>query len=706
MTTNWIDPPLPAQECPDEIAPLRGIFAPKPVTERTWESVEAEAESQSLSDRIDDISWDAWGVSTDPRLTEDGVDACGCRVFKWHRADNSKSVTLHSDCTVGNGAHVWSGTMRTDLQIDEHLSRLDLSAAMREVTRAEAAAAVGLLLGPQREHRTFTPADLERDADRLQQQADAAGAAGGDPEELLVRAAVTRAAAAGMRQALAASGFVAQVPPEYRVDGAVSFAPPIGTPLTVVDAGGRPEDAAAAAAEAEAERINDIRDPYRHLPDPCAEELEDAVFSFPEAAAIRDAARAGAMSPWSVLGLSIGRGLLRVHPSVSLPALVGGQRAPLNVQLGLVGASGRGKGGANGIVDYGVTERLLGLEFDKMFQPPSGAALANLYVQQHKVDGEVVVDQIRDAAWCDWSEVDTLTAQSGRGGNDLASELRAAITGATLGTDTKGDGQAPLKVPALAYRILVSFSTQYGKPAAGLLGEKDGGTLQRTIWFSTTDPRSLDKRPRGVRRVAEIDILRKLPDGKQITVAEEIHDEVWEAQAAKIRFDRDLDELAGHQNLNRLRVAAWRTLTQQRTHIDLADWAWAEKVVEHSTRVRNRVEASVKMLKRNAAVESGGLDFDRKNAAEIAKAAHTEKLLDALAAWARDCREGRNAHGRKQGPRFTLRDIKASAKNSRSERYIRASELAAELLRREAWVADVTHMWSVEADPELSGTEA
>lgn len=59
-----------------------------------------------------------------------------------------------------------------------------------------------------------------------------------------------------------------------------------------------PEEQAAAEAEA----LADKRDPYRHLPDLCTEELEELVFGdprLPQVGQIRTAARAAAMSPWS-----------------------------------------------------------------------------------------------------------------------------------------------------------------------------------------------------------------------------------------------------------------------------------------------------------------------------------------------------------------------------------------------------------------------
>ncbi|WP_100522442.1 bifunctional DNA primase/polymerase [Mycobacteroides abscessus] len=723
--------------CPDPaVAALHGRLVPAVRADR-GPVTEAQAE---LSSEIDQVSWEAV-AALDARMESWGdVDPeCGCEQGHWRDAEKRKSYTLH-DCGRGSYIHIWSLTMRADLGLadgESTLSKMQLACRLqgRATTGADFRAVAqhfGIELHREQEFHTIDADDLEEAATA----AEAAAAEGvttvavpttGTPmpdgshrgeivqvevgsDGLLRRAQRLRGAAAEVR--------AAQHPVAPR-DGAVLLGADsvVGAPTVGANAlqpMPEPEPTAEEQAAAEAEALADKRDPYRHLPDPCTEELEELVFGdprLPQVGQIRTAARAAAMSPWSTLGLSIGRGLLRVRASVLVPDLVGGMPAPLNYQIGIVGASGRGKGAAHGLVIYDAGV-LIHTEdsIDKKFMPPSGAALAGLFVARQKDDdGKVEVVPIREAAWCDWSEVDTLTAQSGRGGNDLASELRAAITGAELGTDPKKDGADPLKVEPLSYRILVSFSTQYGKPAMALMAERDGGTLQRTNWFSTSDPRSLSKRPRGPKPRAEIDIMRGLPtshvvkhpdgDRELLTVDDAIHDEVWEAQANKIRFDRDVDELAGHQNLNRLRTAAWAALIQHQAHIGAFEWEWAGHVMEHSRRVRDRLEASVKGLKKEQAQENGSLDFDRKNAAELAKVAHTEALLTSLAKWGRDVREGRNKFG-KSGPTFTLRDIQASAKNAKSERYTRAAELATELCMRQLWVCEGERMRSVEPDPE------
>lgn len=661
-----------------ELMPLVGAVTARPKIAVPHAPDESR---DTLTEAVDAVSWAEW-IAGDPRLAATGqVDECGCATWHWHTAENSKSATLHDGCERGYGTHVWSGTMRADLGIGEHVSRLQLAAALHGCSEAEAAAQVGVELRRSNGLRPITPDDLD--------DAAAEAEAAGDTE----RAARRRRAAQGMRDSIAQLLGTAPAP-TYRVAGGGSAAaaangsgggggdePPDGG-----DSGG-PDDG---DGDSDSDGDTALAKAFAELPDPYELELEELVFDFlPETKAIREAARSGAVSPWAVLGITIGRGLLRVAPEVLLPPLVGNSPAPLNLQIGVVGASGKGKGVSAEIVDYRAS---VDEGWDRPFRPPSGAALANLYVQLSKDDaGEPFIEQIRDAAWCDWSEVDSLTATIKRGGNDLGSELRVGISGGTLGTDPKGERQHPLKVAARSYRLVVTVSVQYGEPASPLMAERDGGTLQRTVWVGTADPRRLRKRPRGATAWAQLDIMQQLPPGQQqLTVDEAIHDEVWEAQSANIESDCAGDELGGHHNLNRLKIAAWAALIQHRHHIGAAEWEWAGSVMEHSRRIQARLDASVSTLKARWAREDGRLDHVRRTAQSTAAAAAWEKTLASLARWAADPKKG--PEHKKASGRFTVSDVMRSAKSGESRR-INAAKLCSELVEGGVWGSDGTHFW-------------
>lgn len=155
--------------CPPELASLHGCLIPL-VRQR----VEQNARSIELSNQIDEIPWGEW-LAGDPRLTLTGeLDGCGCDIAHYRGASHSKSATLHDGCEVGNGCHVWSGTMLAELGLaGEHVSRLDLAVALRGESRRDAAATHGIQLGEERQELDVVNAEFyDRAAKRWERQGD------------------------------------------------------------------------------------------------------------------------------------------------------------------------------------------------------------------------------------------------------------------------------------------------------------------------------------------------------------------------------------------------------------------------------------------------------------------------------------------------------------------------------------------------------
>lgn len=170
--------------CPPELASLHGCLIPL-VRQR----VEQNARSIELSNQIDEVPWGEW-LAGDPRLTLTGeIDGCGCEIAHYQGASHGKSVTLHDGCEVGNGCHVWSGTMLAELGLPgDHLSRLDLAVALQGESRRVVAAGHGIQLGEERQELgSVRPSNYDRLADHF---------ASSDPE----RSAMYREAAEVMRR--------------------------------------------------------------------------------------------------------------------------------------------------------------------------------------------------------------------------------------------------------------------------------------------------------------------------------------------------------------------------------------------------------------------------------------------------------------------------------------------------------------------------
>lgn len=124
-----------------ELEPLLGILAPRVRRERT-----PNPQSDTITEAIDQVSWDSW-LASDPRVTIIGVDsACGCEVFHWHASGEARSGVLHDECQFGSGVHVFSGTLIAEWG-REHGSRLQFAAWLHGVSEAEIAKRLGVDLG-------------------------------------------------------------------------------------------------------------------------------------------------------------------------------------------------------------------------------------------------------------------------------------------------------------------------------------------------------------------------------------------------------------------------------------------------------------------------------------------------------------------------------------------------------------------------------
>ncbi|KXO90972.1 Bifunctional DNA primase/polymerase, N-terminal (plasmid) [Tsukamurella tyrosinosolvens] len=170
---RWLfERPEPGQpEAPPSLVSLHGILAP----ETPYERMERSAASEELTAKIDAVSWDDW-LAGDARLTPTGVydGRCGCPEYYFNGADNNRSATLHDGCELGNGAHVWSGTMRRILGLaGEHFSRLDIAASLASpgTSRREVAARVGIELRSPSAPVGFGASTFEQ----LAEEADARG---------------------------------------------------------------------------------------------------------------------------------------------------------------------------------------------------------------------------------------------------------------------------------------------------------------------------------------------------------------------------------------------------------------------------------------------------------------------------------------------------------------------------------------------------
>jgi Bifunctional DNA primase/polymerase, N-terminal len=310
---------------------------------------------------------------------------------------------------------------------------------------------------------------------------------------------------------------------------------------------------------------------------------------------IRDFARGRMTSPWAVLGVALARVLTTVPPYVVLPPTIGTQ-ASLNLFVALVGASGMGKGAAEGAaadsLDVGedVFTATVG----------SGEGVAHLYSHWTAKTG-VVRD--RSAVLFTIPEVDILTALGSRVGSTILSVLRSAFSGEKLGF-SNASKERTLPLDRHTYRLCLVLGVQPER-AATLMNDADGGTPQRFLWLPTADPDIPDITPDTPRTM-------KLPAQQwkrgnfplhHLTVPDVATDTIRQAHRSRLRGEGDA--LDGHALLCRLKTAVALTFLDGRQVVTPDDWRLSETVMAVSDTTRARVIARL-AEQANARTEAQG----------------------------------------------------------------------------------------------------
>jgi len=312
--------------------------------------------------------------------------------------------------------------------------------------------------------------------------------------------------------------------------------------------------------------------------------MSDNLFERPVLAHIRDFARSRRVCPESTLAAVLVRANCMIPPHVTVPPIVGG-RTSLNLFAALVGPSGYGKGGSESagrdaieFVGATVPQPLLELN------PGSGEGLAKTF----QVTGD---ENVVHTALFTAPEVDTLSALMGRQGSTLEGELRKVFAGESLGF-TNAQKHTRTHVPRLSYRAGLVVGVQ-PRRAGPLLNGADGGTPQRFVWASVLDRDMPEVAPEcpGVLEV-KVPPFPSRPDGGfvDLYVPDEPREAIDSHQLAMHRGDIEVDPLAGHALLTRLKVAAALMLLDERARMDEEDWRLAGRIMLRSDATRVAVQ--------------------------------------------------------------------------------------------------------------------
>jgi hypothetical protein len=316
----------------------------------------------------------------------------------------------------------------------------------------------------------------------------------------------------------------------------------------------------------------------------------------PELEHIRRAAHSRMCSADAVLHTVVARVAADIPHAIFLPAIVR-VRSPLCFYGALVGPPGGGKtGGA------GVGAELLPVSDTTLDSLPigSGEGFADIlftYVTETTADGKPtkVKKQTRHNAYWYIDEGQILADLASRSGTTITAALRSAWSGAVLG-NTNADPEKRRNVPAGSYTFGVTIGFQPTK-AAQLLADGAGGTPQRFVWASATDPHIPEEQPTWP---GPLEWRRPpCPTGHEVRryfeVADVVVAEIRAANLARTRGDTPpVDELDAHRLLLRLRVAALLSLlTGPTLAVTADDWQLASMVMDTSDAVRAGVLTEV-----------------------------------------------------------------------------------------------------------------
>lgn len=312
---------------------------------------------------------------------------------------------------------------------------------------------------------------------------------------------------------------------------------------------------------------------------------------------IRWFARERRVSPWATLGAVLAQASCRIGPHVVLPPIVGGV-ASLNLLVGLVGPSGKGKGAA-----IATASDFLRVDGKFMMEEVGTAQGIDASFTETPAKGGPV--QFNDVAFFYVPEIDTIKAHAEMSGSALLPTLRKVWSGEPLGAKYAGkERRRPVR--GHAYRASVVAGIQ-PKRSGVLLADADGGTPQRWLWLPVSDPgarRRTDKLvpPRYNQPPPRIDWDVWIPQGEQrgekdeplpveaqsryeVPVCRKAQNEIIDARELNLLSDEA--SMDSHSLLTRLKVALLLAfLLEGRMEVDEAYWDLALPVMWISNATR------------------------------------------------------------------------------------------------------------------------
>lgn len=314
----------------------------------------------------------------------------------------------------------------------------------------------------------------------------------------------------------------------------------------------------------------------------------------------------------ALLAVLLTRVLVEVDAGICLPGVRDGaigSRAPLNLAVALVGASGQGK-----TTFREESEQLIGRDQQEYTrEPSSGQGLLQAYMEWDEDQKKnVLIAKPQRLFMID--EIDKLEALTSATGSTLMAELRTFLSGGTTGS-TNVTKERDRMLYARTYNFQLVVGVQPARSGA-LLDSRDAGTPQRFIWATVTDPKTAlhpDQRPPWPGplnwsdafllgfEVSENDPVVEYPEW----LKEELRD--YDYRVSLEGSEGGPMSRFGHQNLLRLKVATGIAFLHECPRIEDSHVEIADQIIAASKRVQvecERVLIEKQFLSRKAAART------------------------------------------------------------------------------------------------------
>jgi hypothetical protein len=338
---------------------------------------------------------------------------------------------------------------------------------------------------------------------------------------------------------------------------------------------------------------------------------------------IRQAAWSRVLAADAVFGAVLVRAAFQTDHRVILPAIVG-RYGSLNLMAGIVGPSGTGKGSAADTATefLGRGQHAVGYRTLEV-SAGSGEGIIRSFSEKvqtgEKGSKTSEFKRTIQGLYIRVDEGEVLGQLGGRNGSTLWSVWRSGWTGEKLGFTNASQERRYPPVEARSYRLCALVGIQ-PTLAGEILADSDGGTPQRFLWFSTTDPAIPDTAPLWPGAVdwtpprwdtGTVTTIER-QDTCLIDVDPAIVAELRAAQRAKVAGTGTTD-MDSHRGLNKLKVAAVLAVLDGRYNIGLEDWDLAAIVLDTSDAVREATRETIAVEARRA--EERQIDLHGRKAA-------------------------------------------------------------------------------------------